>query len=185
MSRAITDAWIEKLFGHMAALWGSRFADMWRDCDLDEVKAMWRKGLANQSDEALKRGVAALFHAKYPPTLPEFIALCEPPPAMHRPAGLALTDDSTRTPSPEARAQLAAIAKRIGMREPGIAWARRTVDDAQNGRVLPGNRLQVALDALSTWEATHGVMRGREPGCDDEDFVADAAITGVSHELRE
>ncbi|OYD64825.1 UNVERIFIED_ORG: hypothetical protein BDU10_7446 [Burkholderia sp. CF145] len=163
MSRTVPEHWIEKLFSRMASIWGSRFADMWRDCDLDEVKATWRAGLADVTDDGLKRGVAALFHEKSPPPLPRFIELCQPQPAMYS----ALTDDSKRTPSVEARAHLEAIAKRIGMHQPGIAWARRIVDEAAHAHVLPGNRLQVALDAIKAWEQTHYQAR-REPGSDDD-----------------
>ncbi|HWT35553.1 MAG TPA: hypothetical protein VN289_04690 [Paraburkholderia sp.] len=178
MTRAIPEHWLERLFARMESIYGSRFHDMWRDCEIAEVKATWREGLAGITDEGLKRGVAALFHEKSPPTLPRFLELCQPQPAMHTPNRL-LTDEVGRTPSHEARAQLAEIAKRIGMREPGIAWARRVVDEAARGHVLPGNRLQVALDAIKSWDATHGAIhREREPGCDDEQgFVADATTS--------
>jgi hypothetical protein len=172
----------EWLWRKLGAIFGTKFLDMWGCVDARDVQAEWTNALRGISREALQRGVAACYHMRAVPTLPEFLDACSPPPAMYRPAAAALTDDSTRTPSHEARAQLAQIAKRIGMREPGIAWARRTVDDAQSGRVLPGNRLQVAIDALSTWEATHGVMRGREPGCDDEDIVARATMSPEEQE---
>lgn len=191
MGRAVPEAWIEKLFARMVALWGSRFADMWRDADLDEVKATWRAGLANVNDDGLKRGVAALFHEQSPPTLPRFLELCAAQPAMYRQT--ALIDEAGRTAPGEARAHLAAIAKRIGAAAPGIAWARNIVDEAANGHVLPGNRLQVALDAIATFETTHGKAKAqqepeislpprvpsphiytpeREPGTDDDLEVA-------------
>jgi hypothetical protein len=105
----------------------------------------------------------------------------------------ALIDETGRTPPAEARAQLAAIAKRISMAAPGIAWARKIVDEAANGNILPGNRLQVALDAIANFETTHGKAKAqtepeislpprvpsphiyepeREPGTDDDLEIA-------------
>jgi hypothetical protein len=159
----------EWLWRKLGAIFGTRFLDMWGCVDARDVQAEWTNALHGMSREALQRGVAACYHMRAVPTLPEFLEACSPPPAMYRSAAPALTDESTRTPSHEARAHLAAIAKRIVMREPGIAWARRIVDEAARGYVLPGNRLQVALDAIKNWEATHHfIEREREPGSDDE-----------------
>lgn len=184
----VPDSWVTSLFARMQSLWGQRFLAMWADCDLDAVKATWAEGLAKVPVERLKQGVSALFHEKGPPDLPRFLTLCEPRPTMHTPHP-SLVDEANRTPSADARANLAAIAKRIGAAQPGIAWARRLVDEAADGRVLPGNRLQVALDALDGWETTHGTAKAqepelfmparvpsphiyREPGCDDEEGTA-------------
>ena len=34
-------SWVEKLFGHMQALYGNKFIDMWRDTDIKLVKDLW------------------------------------------------------------------------------------------------------------------------------------------------
>lgn len=71
--------WIERLFSKMASMYGSLFADRWRDCDLSEVKSVWAEELASFSDHPECYGLALkamVEECKFPPTLPEFFALC-------------------------------------------------------------------------------------------------------------
>lgn len=71
--------WVEKIFSHMAAYYGTLFVDRWKGLNLDEVKAVWSKELATFSDnpECFKRALKALVEGStYPPTLPEFVKLC-------------------------------------------------------------------------------------------------------------
>jgi hypothetical protein len=180
------------LWRKMAAIYGVRFLDMWAGVDPLDVQAEWTTALQGIPRERLMRGISGLWHTRNVPTLPEFIALCEPQPAMYTPH--TMLPDDCRTPSDEARAKLADIAKSITRSAPvvdrGIAWAQRIVDEAAAGRVLPGNRLEVARAAIDVWMLTHGTATAharepereheplhgqpsqREPGCDDE--VVDA-----------
>lgn len=193
MNRTIGEAWIEKLFTRMASLWGSRFADMWRDTDLDEVKATWRMGLADMPDAALKRGVANLFHAPHPPDLPAFRRMCAPLPPEHRPAA-ALTDQRRASPEVVAagvaqiRESAAALVRAAPMSGNGIAWAYRLLERAARGEAVMPQQLQVASSAIESWTCSHGSSRAqheapdthkgepiREPGCDDEEPQGEAA----------
>ncbi|MGF6981393.1 hypothetical protein QFZ99_000869 [Paraburkholderia atlantica] len=178
MLRSIPEHWIERLFSRMSSLYGSRFADMWRDGDIDEIKAAWREGLAGQNDDALRRGVAALFHEKNPPTLPRFLELCRPQPTMYTPNAAAVTDDR-RTPPEQAREQLARIRNVAGalLREHGapagggIRWAFRLLQRAENGEHVTVHQIGFAREAIESYSRTHGQhINGhqREPGSDDE-----------------
>jgi hypothetical protein len=72
-------SWIDKIFGHMGAYYGSLFADRWKDCDIAEVKRVWAESLANFSDnpECFKASLRSMIdECQFPPTLPEFVALC-------------------------------------------------------------------------------------------------------------
>jgi hypothetical protein len=149
------------VFAKMASIYGARFLDMWRDINQAEAETMWTQAMHGMSDDAIRRGLAKLFHTPHPPTLPEWLELCRAEPAMYR--APALTDEANRTPPAEARKHLAAIAARLGSCKPGIAWARKIVDEAANGHILPGNRLQVALDAIKNFEGTHGTAKAQEP----------------------
>lgn len=66
------------MFDHLAAMYGSRFADLWRGTDPEKVRAMWASKLAGFADKpgAIKQALAALDEKPFPPTLPEFLALC-------------------------------------------------------------------------------------------------------------
>lgn len=76
---ALPESWIDELFGHMGAYYGSLFADRWKDNNIAEVKRVWAESLANFSDNpkcfraALK---SMIDECQFPPTLPEFVALC-------------------------------------------------------------------------------------------------------------
>lgn len=99
MPRNVPEFWIERLFERMTSLYGSRFVDQWRDGNLEDVKRVWREGLAIVTDEGLKRGVAALFHEKLPPTLPRFIELCRNEPMQNTSTQPALTGPRVVTPA--------------------------------------------------------------------------------------
>ena len=75
---ALPDAWIGRIFDHMTGMYGSRFADLWRGSDLNTVRRMWAEKLAGFADmpKAIKEALDALDDKPFPPTLPEFLALC-------------------------------------------------------------------------------------------------------------
>lgn len=76
--RMLPDSWVEKIFGHMEGLYGSKFSNLWRGTDLDKVKALWAEKLGPfmARPEAIKQALNALDSQPYPPTLPEFLELC-------------------------------------------------------------------------------------------------------------
>ena len=74
-SRAV----VARLFARMEGLYGNKFNDAWRDCDLDSVKSVWEEALEGYSIEEITRGVQALLSREWPPTCPEFLKLCRPP----------------------------------------------------------------------------------------------------------
>jgi len=77
-SEPLPTAWIEKLFERMAALYGSKFADMWRGTDPEQVKILWAHELGKLSREEVTKGAQALMTLEWPPSLPQFINLCRP-----------------------------------------------------------------------------------------------------------
>ncbi|AUT62905.1 hypothetical protein [Paraburkholderia terrae] len=167
MNRAIPEHWVERLFERMESIWGARFQDFWRNVpDPEQIKAVWREGLAGMSGEALRRGVAALFHEKSPPTLPRFIELCHIDPMYVQREQPALTHAHCVTPVGEAhlaKIQELLAKHNLPKREPGggadgIRWAFRIVREA-NERDVPLNRLAIAQDAIRNWCASHGCSR--------------------------
>lgn len=61
-------------------MYGAKLADQWKGCDLDEVKAAWDESLSDLTMEEVRLGLRELVRAgrPFPPTLPEFYALCRP-----------------------------------------------------------------------------------------------------------
>lgn len=77
-ANALPEAWIDSLFGRMIGSYGSKFADLWRGTDLQSVRRLWATELAELTREELKLGAESLRTRPFPPTLPEFFALCRP-----------------------------------------------------------------------------------------------------------
>lgn len=76
---AVPESWIDSLFARMSGLYGAKFADLWRGTDLSVVRRLWGTELTTVTRDELKRGVDGLRNRPFPPTLPEFLALCKPP----------------------------------------------------------------------------------------------------------
>jgi hypothetical protein len=57
-------------------MYGARFADAWKGCDLRNVKSVWAETLGSLSRDELARGVAGCMGREWPPTLPEFVKMC-------------------------------------------------------------------------------------------------------------
>lgn len=75
-SSALPDPWIERLFLRFEAMYGAKFADAWKGCDLKSVKSLWAETLGALSREELAKGFAGCMSKDWPPTLPEFVKLC-------------------------------------------------------------------------------------------------------------
>lgn len=77
---AAARARVERVFAELASLYGSRFADMWRETDLGRMKALWTRALAGFSGAELRAGLDGCHQRAWPPSLPEFMGLCRPRP---------------------------------------------------------------------------------------------------------
>lgn len=121
----LPESWIDKIFGHMSAYYGSQFADRWKDCNLAEVKRIWAAELASFSDnpECFAGALKSLIEGSiYPPTLPEFVALCRRHYQQPRPANAILTHQAGEPLSrDEARMRFAEIKARFVSRKDAAA----------------------------------------------------------------
>ena len=75
---ALPEAWVERLFLRLSAMYGKRFSDMWSGVDLQGVKSVWAIDLGGFTGDEIAAGVEACKSKEWPPTLPEFIKLCRP-----------------------------------------------------------------------------------------------------------
>lgn len=71
---------VEALFSELAAIYGARFADMWRNTDVVHVKAVWAGALAGLKVGEVRLGLIGCRKKPWPPTLPEFLLLCRAEP---------------------------------------------------------------------------------------------------------
>ena len=73
----VPDSWVDALFAKMAAYYGNKFSDMWRDSDLQTIKSVWAQEMGKLTREEITRGANALASQEWCPTLPQFIKLCK------------------------------------------------------------------------------------------------------------
>ena len=74
----IPEKWVDALFAKMSAYYGNKFADMWRDSNMQSVKAVWHQELSKLTRDEFAAGANALSTQEWCPTLPQFIKLCRP-----------------------------------------------------------------------------------------------------------
>lgn len=80
LSKALPNAWIDRLFARLAAVYGNKFADMWANQDVGDVKAFWAREMSGYTADEIRTGIESLrvAHATWPPSLYEFMDLCRP-----------------------------------------------------------------------------------------------------------
>ena len=108
--------WVDRIFAHLMALYGSRFLDMWRGTDLAAVKVMWAEKLGGfeSNPDAIKAALDALDDKPFPPTLPEFLHLCRDAARRAPPTILALDHKLSAEDIAKNRARIAAITEQLG-----------------------------------------------------------------------
>lgn len=111
----LPDSWIERIFTRMSAMYGALFRERWRDCDLDEVKRVWAEELSSFSDNPECFGLALkamVGECKFPPTLPEFVAICRK--HYSRPKLVALEHKLTPEDIERNKARAKEVVERLG-----------------------------------------------------------------------
>jgi hypothetical protein len=105
---ASSERGIDRLFAEMAAMYGTKFADLWAGCDIESVKAKWVEKLRGFSDHpgVIQKAIDALDERPNPPTLPEFLSLCRE--AARRMGTTTSALPYKPTPEDEERARMAA-----------------------------------------------------------------------------
>lgn len=120
----LPDRWIERIFDHLAALYGSKFADLWSGTDPAKVRALWADRLAGFRDRPEVFGLALTEcdGRPTPPNLPEFLAICRA--CMQRLASNDQPKKLAYTPTPKEQERMQQIRRTVGQ----SLWAKSDVD---------------------------------------------------------
>lgn len=76
---ALPNGWVDRIFAELLMMYGKHWADMWAGCDIDTVKQSWAAALGTMDGETIRLAFDSLRKEgrPFPPTQPEFIALCQ------------------------------------------------------------------------------------------------------------
>lgn len=166
-ANAIPRKWVEKLFETMAAFYGARFADLWRDADVEVTKRVWGVELSKISAQQMKSGRENLSQLNRPPTLPEFIEHCKrtrveaaASTAPQLENGVRASAETVGANMPQIRQAAARAARLVG----SVAWSFDMVSTgrARNGSSLTAEVLRHAEDAVLSGSGAQAAYRNDE-----------------------
>lgn len=135
----------------MSGLYGSKFSDLWRGSDLSTVRRMWAEKLAGFADipKAIKEALDALDDKPFPPTLPEFLALCREAGRRHETHKPAIEYKPTAEEQAKADAIIRAAAESISRpKHDHKAWAKKLKARHEAGEVLSLTQVNAYREAL-------------------------------------
>lgn len=168
--------WVAALFEKMSRMWGNSFLDKWRDTNLEGVMVEWGKGLRKLSTAELKAGVDALMTQKFPPSLPEFYALCKARRFVEAATQGTLITDQTKADPAKVEANLAAIrrvrAAFTQAKEPSAVWAFRLLlkGHTASHNALGSAAVKCAYDAICSSAGRRAVENASD---DDRESFAE------------
>lgn len=153
---AVPESWVNALFAKMHRMWGNTLIDKWPANDLPGVKIEWGKGLRKLSNGELKAGVDGLMTLKFPPSLPEFYAMCKSRRLVEMAAAGPRIEDQTKADPSVVEANL------LRMREilkpltypkvPTAEWAFKLLmrRESASGKPLTAEVIRCATDAITS-----------------------------------
>lgn len=149
----LPDSWIERLFERMSGLYGSKFSALWEGSNPEVVRRVWAEKLAGfqTMPGAIKEALDALDSKPFPPTLPEFIALCREAAPRHQPQIQAIEYKPTAEEL-EAAAETIRKASESIRRAPSHdfkAWAKKLKERDEAGETLSLIQVQAYREALA------------------------------------
>lgn len=140
----LPDHWVESLLARMLAIYGQKFRSQWADVPAESMRETWAVALGRFDGERIKWALDQMIATcPWPPTLPEFAALCRQAPR----------DEPAKLPAPEVppsviearQAEAQAIAARVAGNVPSKGWAHKL-----RARYLAGERLMMAQVSLAS-----------------------------------
>ena len=148
----LPDAWIARIFDHMSALYGSKFATLWQGTDPESMRRIWAQKLAGFSEKpkAIKQALDALDAKPFPPTLPEFLTMCRE--AAQRGLDDPIRLEHRQTAEEKAKAEEAAKkaieAAHIEKKRDPLQWAKDLKARHESGEPMAYLQVKMYREAL-------------------------------------
>jgi len=150
--KALPSEWISRLFSRFQAIYGNRTQTMWKDADPDEVRSVWADSLARFEAVDIKRALETMMmvaaYAEYPPTLPQFAAMCRDAKSV-RSQGMPKVVHRYGRPGPDVMAMIHELtADPVNRKRDPKDWARKLIKRDADGEMVNLYALNSAREAL-------------------------------------
>ena len=85
-SMRLPDSWVESLLARMLATYGQKFRSQWADVPPETLRETWAVALGRFDGARIKWALEQMVATcPWPPTLPEFVAMCRQAPTASFP----------------------------------------------------------------------------------------------------
>lgn len=142
-------SWVESLLSRMLAIYGQKFRSQWADVPPEQMREAWAVALARYDGERIRWALEQMVATcPWPPTLPEFRALCQQAPRPEAPPAL---PEPPLTPQAiaERQAGAEAMARKVAApRHDHRAWARKLRKKWLAGHALGMQQVEMGSDAM-------------------------------------
>lgn len=81
---ALPPEWVDRVLARLAAIFGSKMAELYAGRKIEDVRAEWARGLAGSTGNQLAAAINASVRRPWPPSLSEFLDLATPGPDYER-----------------------------------------------------------------------------------------------------
>ena len=153
----LPDHWVESLLARMLAIYGQKFRSQWADVPAESMRETWAVALGRFDGERIKWALDQMIATcPWPPTLPEFAALCRQAPR----------DEPAKLPAPDVppaviaarQAEVEDMARQVlAPKVDHKAWAQKLRTRYLAGERLMMAQVSLASDALGeTWTDEDG-----------------------------
>lgn len=155
--------WVDRLFDRFTAIFGAqKVAGMWAGASMPLVKQTWAEQLGRIDPDMVRAGLQRMVDegTEWPPTLPEFVALCRRAPtvAAHQPAQLPAP--VSRVAAAENLAKVQRLVGGVGVEDP-LFWAKRPLTAAAVRLMLVGAQHSDQLSRILHAHFADGGVRCR------------------------
>jgi len=159
-STGLPNEWISRLFGRFRSIYGNKVDVMYGSTATDpketerqmaDLTATWASVLGRYEGEDLRRALETMLlaYADFPPTLPQFSAMCRDARSARGQAANKVTNVRYGQVAPEVLAVIHELtADPMNRRRDAKDWARKLVKDDADGKTVNLYALQSAREAL-------------------------------------
>lgn len=150
-SPALPNEWIGRLFLRFRSIYGNKVQTMFGEADSDDLVATWADQLGRYEAVDIRRALETMViaYTDYPPTLPQFAAMCRDARSARGQLAGKVTHVRFGGPGPEVLAAIHELtADPVNRKRDPKDWARKLIKRDADGEIVNLYALNSAREAL-------------------------------------